>query len=358
MAPSSSQPGRTPSRLPKVYPRWLNAAEAGGRLIINLAVTLFGLVLITFLLARVMPIDPVLVLVGDRATPEVYARARESMGLDQPLYRQFADYLGNLLTGDLGQSAMTGKEVLADALRVLPATLELAIAGTLLGVGIGVPLGVFASVRRGRMVDHLIRLVSLVGYSVPIFWLGLVALLVFYARLNWVDGPGRIDVAYQYTIPHKTGFVLIDALLAGEWSAARNTLSHLILPASILGYFSMAYIARMTRSLMIGQLSQEYILAARAKGVPPRHVIWTHAFGNIAVPLVTIISLTFATLLEGAVLTETVFAWPGLGLYITQALFAADLNAVLGGTLVVGILFIAVNRCADLLYLVLDPRTR
>lgn len=324
----------------------------------SLILTLLGLVLVTFLVARVVPIDPALVMVGDRATPEAYQRAREAMGLDQPLYWQFLTYLGNIVTGDLGRSVMTGRDVLADTMRAFPATLELALAATLIGTLLGVPLGVTAAVRRGRLIDHVVRLVSLVGYSLPVFWLGLVALLIFYARLGWVEGPGRIGIAYQYSVPSMTGFVLIDSIIAGQWAAARNALSHLTLPACILGYVSTAFIARMTRSLMIEQLSQEYVLAARAKGVPARTVVWRHALGNVMVPVITVITLTFAYLLEGAVLTETVFAWPGLGLYITQALFSADLNAVLGGTLIIGICFVLLNRGTDLLYRIFDPRIR
>ena len=331
---------------------------AAVRFSVNLALTLLGLTLVTFLIARVVPIDPVLVMVGDRATPEAYQAAREALGVDKPLFVQYFDYISKVVQGDLGKSNMTGQSVLADTIRVFPATLELAIVATLFGALIGVPLGVTAAVHQGKLRDHMIRIVSLIGYSVPVFWFGLVGLLVFYAKLDWVAGPGRLDMAYQYTVTVRTGFVLIDTAIAGEWRAFGNAISHLILPAGVLGYFSMAFIARMTRSLMIEQLSQEYILAARAKGVSARRVIWSHAFRNIGVPVVTVISLTFMYLLEGAVLTETVFAWPGLGLYITQALFSADLNAVLGGTLVIGVCFVIVNRGTDFLYNLLDPRTQ
>ena len=328
------------------------------RFVLSLVLTLLGLTLVTFMIARVIPIDPVLVMVGDRATPEAYQAAREALGIDKPLLVQYADYLSKVVRGDFGVSNMTGQSVLDDTLRVFPATMELAVVATLIGTLLGLSLGVTAAVHQGRPADHLIRIISLVGYSVPVFWIGLVGLLVFYAKLDLVAGPGRLDMVYQYTVPVRTGFVLIDTAMASEWSAFGNAISHLILPAGILGYFSMAYIARMTRSLMIEQLSQEYILAARAKGVPARRVIWRHAFGNVAVPVLTVVSLTFMYLLEGAVLTETVFAWPGLGLYITQALFSADLNAVLGGTLVIGICFVIVNRATDFFYRILDPRTK
>ena len=199
---------------------------------------------------------------------------------------------------------------------------------------------------------------TLIGYSVPVFWLGLVGLLVFYARLGWVGGPGRIDVAYQYVIPPTTGLMLVDTLVAGDGGAFASALRHLVLPASILGYFSMAYIGRMTRSLMLEQLGQEYVLAAEVKGLRARRVVWGHAFANVRVPLLTVVVLSYGYLLEGAVLTETVFAWPGLGRYITQALFSADINAVLGGTMVVGACFVSLNLLSDLLYGVLDVRTR
>jgi peptide/nickel transport system permease protein len=199
---------------------------------------------------------------------------------------------------------------------------------------------------------------GLVGYSVPIFWLGLMALVLFYAKLGWVGGPGRIDVAFEYSVERVTGLLLVDAAIAREWEAFRNALSHLVLPACLLGYFSLAYISRMTRSFMLAELAQEYIVAARAKGLSETRIIWRHALRNAMVPLVTVIALSYAGLLEGSVLTETVFAWPGLGLYITNSLQNADMSAVLGGTIVVGTVFIGLNLFSDLLYRLLDPRTR
>jgi peptide/nickel transport system permease protein len=198
----------------------------------------------------------------------------------------------------------------------------------------------------------------LIGYSVPVFWLGLVGLLVFYAKLDWVAGPGRLDVGYDDIVDPVTGLVLVDAALAGEWEVFFNAVSHLVLPVAILGYFSLAYISRMTRSFMLEQLRQEYVTTARAKGLSELRVVWRHALGNVMVPLVTVIALSYASLLEGAVLTETVFAWPGLGRYITYSLFNADMNAVLGGTIVVGAVFIGLNLLSDMLYRMLDPRAR
>jgi peptide/nickel transport system permease protein len=329
-----------------------------GRFLAVVAVTYFGLLAVTFFIGRVVPIDPVLAIVGDRAPEHVVQRVRQELGLDLPLYRQFGIYLGKVAQGDFGTSVLTSKPVLQDIARAFPATLELATAGILVGAGLGVPLGVWAAVRRGGWVDQAVRVLGLVGYSVPIFWLGLMALVVFYAKLGWVAGPGRIDVTYEFTLVPLTGLILLDTALAGEWDAFGNALSHLALPAALLGAFSMAYISRMTRSFMLHELAQEYVVAARAKGLSEARIIWRHALRNALVPLVTVVALSYAGLLEGSVLTETVFAWPGLGLYITNSLQNADMNAVLGGTLVVGTIFIGLNLFSDALYRLLDPRTR
>ncbi len=323
-----------------------------------LALTYLGLLAVTFFIGRVIPVDPALALVGDRATEAQLQRARAELGLDRPLPVQFAHYVDRAVHGDFGRSVLTSNAVLSDIESAFPATLELATCGILLGAGLGVPLGVWSAVRRGGWVDHGVRLMALVGYSAPIFWLGLMALVLFYARLGWVAGPGRIDVAYEYAFDRSTGLMLLDAARAGQWDAFRDALRHLVLPAALLGYFSLAYISRMTRSFMLNELGAEYIVAARAKGLSEARVIWRHALRNAMVPLVTVVALSYAGLLEGSVLTETVFAWPGLGLYITNSLQNADMNAVLGGTIVVGTVFIALNLASDLLYRLLDPRTR
>lgn len=332
------------------------AVPAG--LVVSVAITFFGLLLVTFLIGRVVPIDPVLAAVGDRASADVYERVRIELGLNLPLYEQFYLYVGKVLRGDLGSSVLTANLVIEDIKRVFPATLELATVATVLGVALGVPMGVLAAVHQGRWPDQLIRVLGLIGYSVPVFWLGLMGLLLFYLRLDWVLGPGRLDVAFDGLLEPTTGVLLIDAALAGEWDIFRNAIGHLVLPAVILGYFSLAYISRMTRSFMLQELSQEYITTARVKGVAEWRVIWVHAFGNVRVPLVTVIALSYAGLLEGSVLTETVFAWPGIGFYLTQSLLNADMNAVLGSTLVIGAVFVGVNLLSDLLYRFLDPRAR
>lgn len=327
-------------------------------LALSVALTLLGLLAVTFVIGRVLPVDPVLAAVGDRAPADVIARVRVEMGLDLPLYEQFWLYLLKALAGDFGQSVLTANPVLADIRRVFPATLELATAATVLGTALGVPMGVAAAVARGRWPDHVIRVIGLLGYSVPVFWLGLVGLLVFYATLGWTGGPGRIAVHYEGLVEPVTGAILVDSALAGEWAVFASALRHLVLPASILGYFSLAYVSRMTRGFMIQELGQEYVVTARLKGLSEARVVWGHAFANIRLPLVTVVALTYASLLEGSVLTETVFAWPGLGLYITNSLLSADMDAVLGGTFVVGVVFVGLNLVTDLLYRALDPRAR
>ena len=334
------------------------ALKAGARFAAVVGLTLLGLLAVTFFIGRVIPVDPALAIAGDRAPEHVIQRVREELGLNLPLYQQFGRYVSRAVQGDFGNSVLTSNPVFDDIKKTFPATLELATCGILIGVGFGVPLGVWAAVRRGGVADHAVRVMGLVGYSVPIFWLGLMALVLFYAKLGWVGGPGRIDVVYEFTIDRVSGIMLLDTALAGDWSAFRNALSHLVLPASLLGYFSLAYISRMTRSFMLNELAQEYIVAARAKGLSEARIIWRHALRNAMVPLLTVITLSYASLLEGSVLTETVFAWPGLGLYITNSLQNADMNAVLGGTIVVGTVFIGLNLLSDLLYRLLDPRTR
>jgi len=321
-------------------------------------VTLFGLILVTFLIGRVMPIDPVIAIVGDHAPPDVIARVREQLGLDRPLIVQFGIYLDRLLHGNLGTSVMTTHPVTQDIATYFPATFELATAAIILAVVIGIPLGVIAAARQGSRFDHVVRVVSLAGQSIPVFVLGLIFLLIFYVKLGIAPGTGQVDVLYDGMVDRITGMLVVDAALEGQWDVFWNALAHLAMPAVILAYFSLAYITRMTRAFMLEALSGEYIITARAKGLSGTRILWYHAFGNIAVPLVTVIALAYAGLLEGAVLTETVFSWPGIGLYLTVSLLNADMNAVLGATLVIGLVYVILNMLADILYRVLDPRVR
>ncbi len=329
-----------------------------GRTLFTVLITMIGLLFVTFFIGRVMPIDPVLSIVGESASQATYDQAYRELGLDKPLIMQFLIFLWDIAHGDFGESLLTARPVLQDLIRVFPATLELATVGTIFGVVLGVPLGVIAAVNQGRWIDHIARVVALIGYSMPVFWIGLIGLLVFYGKLGWVGGPGRLDIFYVDIIPTVTGMILIDSLLAGDTSVFWNAVSHIILPAGLLAYYSLAYISRMTRSFMLEQLDQEYITTARVKGLSESAVIWRHALGNVKVPLVTVIALSYAALLEGSVLTETIFSWPGIGLYITTALLSADMNAVLGGTVVVGLVFVCLNIFSDLLYKVFDPRAK
>ncbi len=329
---------------------------------VSLIVTIFGLLLVTFIIGRVVPIDPVLAIVGERASQAQIEATRVALGLDKPLVQQFFIYVYNAFQGDLGASIRTGEPVIDAVARHFPATLELATLATILGVIAGVPAGVLAATRPGSMSDHVVRLVGLMGYSMPVFWLGLIGLLVFYGHLGLVGGPGRLDAVYDmmydFEVPQRSGMILIDTALARRWDMFTNAISHIILPAGLLGYVSMAYISRMTRSFMMNELGQEYITTARVKGMPEWRVVWVHAMKNVAVPLITVVALSYAYLLEGSVLTETIFAWPGLGSYITDALMVADMPAVLGGTVVVGLAFVALNMVSDLLYRLVDPRAR
>lgn len=320
--------------------------------------TLLGLLVITFVIGRMVPADPVIAVIGDQADQATYERVSKQMGLDRPLYEQFATYLSNVARLDFGQSNVTKNAVSSDLARVFPATLELATIATIVGAVFGIPLGIIAAVRKGTWVDHLARIVGLLGHSTPIFWLGTIVILVFYAKFGLIPGSGRIDVFNEGLVEGPTNSLMIDAVIAGEWGVFFDVLHHVMAPALILGYAAMAYLSRMSRSFMLEQLRQEYILTAKAKGLGQRSIIWRHAFRNIRVQLLTIVALAYCGLLDGTVLIETVFAWPGLGQYLTSALFFADMNAVLGSVLLIGIISIAINLLSDIAYRFLDPRTR
>jgi peptide/nickel transport system permease protein len=278
-------------------------------------------------------------------------------GLDRSLPEQLAHYLVNVLHGDLGESFTTRRPVLRDLAQHLPATIELAAGALVISVGIGVPLGVAAAVRRDRATDHLTRVVALLGTASPIFWTGLVALYVFYYRLEWTPGPGRIATHLQMP-PAATGFVVVDGLLAGQPEVAWSGLRHLVLPAAVLGWFIMGLIARTTRAAMLEVLSADYVRTARAKGLAETTVVGLHALRNALIPVVTVTGLAFASLLSGAVLTETVFSWPGIGRYAVTASTNLDYPAILGVTIVTAVFYIGINLVVDLLYGVLDPRIR
>jgi len=304
-------------------------------------ITLFGLLLLTFFIGRVMPVDPVLAIVGPDADQSTYQQVYQQLGFDKSLLTQFGIYFNNLLHGDLGNALLTGKPVTDDILRVFPATLELATMAIIVGAGLGIPLGVLAAARRNSLSDYVVRIISLAGYSTPIFWVGMMGLLLFYAWLGWVGGAGRLDMGLEGLVPRRTGLFTIDALLAGNWEVFWNAINHLVLPASLLG---------LSRS--------EFIITARVKGLTERQVIWNHAFRNILVQLLTVVALAYGSLLEGAVLIETVFSWPGFGSYLTGSLLLGDMNAVMGCVLLVGVIFVMLNLLSDMLYQLFDPRTK
>ncbi len=325
------------------------------RRFIGIAAVLIGVSIITFAISHVVPADPVAAALGDHASDAQIAAFRAEYGLDRPLVDQYLIYMGGLVHGDLGTSIRTRRPVSADLRDYFPATLELALAALIVSLWIGIPVGVWSSVMRNRLPDHLVRVFSLIGGSLPIFWLGLIVIGLFYNELGWLPGGGRIDpfVAAPTRI---SGLYVVDSLLTGNMSALQSSLAHLILPALTLGYYSTAVIARMMRSSMLEVLNQDYLRTARAKGLRERAVIVRHAFRNALIPTLTIVGVTFGSLLSGAVLTETVFSWPGLGLYATASAVNLDFPAVMGVTLLAAIVYTLANLAVDLGYHFLDPR--
>ncbi len=324
----------------------------------QLLVSLFVLLIVTFVIGRVLPTDPVGAIVGELADPAAFEAMRQKLGLDLPIYHQFWIYVTSLLRGDLGTAILTGNPVTKDLAQAFPATLELATLAVIISTAIGVPLGMVAAFYRDTWIDQFARVISLVGHSIPVFWFGVVGLVIFYAGLDWVGGPGRVDTYLDGLIEPKTGLLLVDSLLVGDTETFWNAVHHIILPACILAYSAMAYITRMTRSFTLEQLNQDYVTAARAKGASSARIVIGHLLPNIAVQLVTILAISYGNLLEGAVVTEIVFSWPGIGQYMTNALMIGDMNAILAGTLIIGAIFMVLNFISDLAYLVLDPRTR
>ena len=319
--------------------------------------TFVGVTLLGFVLIHAVPGDPVEVRTGERGiTPERLAYFRHEMGLDQPLWRQFLTYEAGLARGDLGKSVVTQESVWTEFKTFFPATLELATCALLFAIVLGLPLGVMAAVRRGTPVDYGLIGVSVTGASMPIFWWGLMAILVFSVSLGWTPVSGRI--AAEYYIEPVTGFLLVDSWLSGEPGAFRSAARHLILPAIVLGTVPLATIARMTRSSMLEVLGEDYVRTARAKGLPPGRVVVVHALRNALIPVVTVLGLQVGALLGGAILTETVFAWPGVGHWLVESVQRRDYNVLQGGTLLIAVLVMLVNLGVDVLYGVLNPRLR
>jgi len=319
--------------------------------------TFVGITVLAFFLIRLAPGDPILVLAGERGvSPERYAELRELYGFDRPLWAQYLGYLGQVLHGDLGTSVVTRTPVLTEFMRLFPATVELAGVAIVLAVLLGIPAGVVAAIKRNSVYDYTLMGASLVGYSMPIFWWALLLILVFSVNLGWTPVAGRLDLAYD--IPPATGFMLVDTLLVGRADAFRDALRHLVLPAIALATIPMAVITRMTRSSMLEVLGEDYVRTARAKGLPPWRVIVHHALRNALIPVVTVIGLQVSVLLTGAILTETIFSWPGIGKWLLESVLRRDYPAVQGGVLLVATVVIAVNTLVDVLYASINPRIR
>ena len=327
------------------------------RRLVGLVLVLLGVSIITFALSQLVPIDPVAAALGQNARNEQIEAYRRELGLDRPAALQYVSYVGRLLQGDLGKSIRTRRPVADDLRDFLPATIELSIAAMLVAVLLGVALGIVAALRRNGIVDAAARLFALIGGSLPIFFVGLLVLAVFYSKLRWFPGPGRLDAVLRPP-PRFTGMYTVDSLLAGNWPLFRNALAHLILPALTLGYFSTAVVLRMTRSAMLEVLGQDYVRTARAKGLRDNVVILRHALKNAMIPVLTTIGIVFGSLLSGAVLTETIFGWPGLGRYATTSATSLDLPAVMGVTLVAAVIYPVVNLLVDIGYHLLDPRVK
>jgi len=319
--------------------------------------TFLGIILLTFVLIRLVPGDPVEVRVGERGiSPERHAELLHQMGLDRPLYVQFFDYVGGVLQGDLGVSVVTQRPVMDEFLTLFPATVELAVFAMIFAVMIGLPVGIIAAVKRGSVFDHTVMGASLTGYSMPIFWWGLLLILLFSVNLGWTPVAKRLSD--DYFVDEVTGFMLIDTLLSDEKGSFLDAIQHLILPTIVLGTVPLAVIARMTRSAMLEILGEDYIRTARAKGLGIYRIVAIHALRNALIPVVTVIGLQVGTLMGGAILTESVFSWPGIGKWLVESIGRRDYPALQGGVLVIAALVMAINLAVDLLYGVLNPRIR
>lgn len=323
--------------------------------LVFLVLVLLGVSLITFMISHLIPGDPARLIAGDRATPEIVEKIREDMGLNRSLPEQYALYFRGILSGDLGTSLRTRRPVAQDLKLFFPATLELAFVALFLAAIAGIPLGVASAVWRDKPIDHIVRALAVTGISTPAFWLGLLLIVLCYGKLGWLPGGGRIDqdIVRPDTI---TGFLLIDSLLAGNPAAFLSALKHLLLPALTLGFVHLGIVARQFRSAMLEEIQQDYVRTARANGLSERSIIFREVLPNALIPSVTVLGLALGDLLYGAVLTETVFAWPGMGAYVVNSIQSLDFPAVMGFTIVVSFVYVLVNLAVDLLYMFIEPR--
>ncbi|MBC9784833.1 ABC transporter permease [Heliobacterium chlorum] len=324
------------------------------RRILLLFPVLFGVSLATFMVMHLFTTDPAEIILGQHATTERVAALREELGLNKPIYVQYADYLSDAVRGDFGKSVITKTSISDELMKRFPATLELALAAIFIASVAGITAGVISAVKQNSIFDYGSMVAALMGVSMPIFWLGLMMIIVFSVTLGWLPSSGRISIGM--TPEHLTGLYLLDSLITGDMEAFSDALKHLILPAVALGSYSTAIIARMTRATMLETIRQDYIRTARAKGLSEKVVIIKHALRNALIPIVTVIGLQMGSLLGGAVLTETVFSWPGIGSYVVEGIMASDYPRVQGAVLLIGTIFVLVNLVVDILYSVLDPR--
>ena len=319
--------------------------------------TFFGITIVAFGFVRVLPGDPIMLMAGERGlTPERHAQLMTQYGFDRPLWQQYLSYLGDLFQGDLGTSIVTHRPVADDFLIFFPATVELGLCAMLVAICIGLPLGVLAAVKRGSWFEQISMSAALVGYSMPIFWWGLLMIIFFSGTLGWTPVSGRVSLMYYF--PQVTGFMLIDSILSGQEGAFKSAVSHLILPTIVLATIPMAVIARQSRSAMLEVLSEDYVRTAKAKGLSPSLVIGRHALRNALIPVITVIGLQVGSLMAGAILTETIFSWPGIGKWIVDSISKRDYPVVQGGLLVIAVVVMVVNLIVDLLYAVINPRIR
>ncbi|UXU76457.1 MULTISPECIES: ABC transporter permease subunit [unclassified Paracoccus (in: a-proteobacteria)] len=319
--------------------------------------TMLGITLVAFGFIRLLPGDPVLLMAGERGvSPERYAEISAQLGYDKPIWQQYLHYLGNLLQGDLGHSLVTKKPVLAEFLTLFPATVELGLVAILLATLIGVPVGVIAAIKRGSWFDQISMTGALVGFSMPIFWWGLLLIILFSGILQWTPVSGRISLMYFF--PPVTGFMLIDSLLSGQKGAFGSAVSHLILPSIVLATIPLAVIARQTRSAMLEVMGEDYVRTARAKGLSPARVIGVHALRNAMIPVITTIGLQVGVLMAGAILTETIFSWPGIGKWMIDSISRRDYPVVQSGLLLIAAIVMIVNLIVDLTYGLINPRIR
>jgi dipeptide transport system permease protein len=319
--------------------------------------TFVGITFMAFFLIRLVPGDPIEAMAGERGIdPARHEQLRRDLGFDQPLLLQYGIYVGRVLHGDLGRSIVTREAVLSEFAALFPATVELALCAMLFALVLGLPAGILAAVRRNTVLDHGVMGIALTGYSMPIFWWGLLLILLFSVELDLTPVSGRIAV--EYYIEPVTGFLLVDSLISGERGAFASALSHIILPAIVLGTVPLAVIARMTRSAMLEVLGEDYIRTARAKGLPPHRVILIHALRNALIPIVTVIGLQVGVLFTGAILTETLFSWPGVGKWLIEAINRRDYPVLQGGILLIGMVVMGVNLLVDLTYGLINPRIR